>query len=411
MKGFRFHRELAGSILAACVCLGGGTAAAQIPDAPPMPACTWGPVSSQPQSSCRFKTELSGTATSVAGNRVILYCRSAIGGHGASRKHIEQSLLRLADRYGFTATVSEDPAVFTAANLAKTKVVIMAHGDGDVVPQGPHRTALQDFQMVNGWGVIWLHAACAFITSGWPFGQQSCVQQYYQHDPSGTKRRVYVDSGTADIPYQGIKNPQTEFLLRALPGWSADRTIAWNDQFHCFQAPARNTLGVNVLLGYDRSSGLPVNSDCFNRNDGGETGSQSHNLAWTHAMGKGIAIVNSIGHDESTYVANSNAGDSLLWRFIRYAAKDWEDIRSVGAVFEVDDRKVVDPSVSAGTLTLTFGDPGSHAVTVSDVSGRRVFARTFDGVTRADIPDLKRGIYVVKVVSKKASEARKVRLL
>jgi hypothetical protein len=382
----------------------GASFAQTVPNAPDAPTCTM----KDGQSDCHFKAQMSGTPTSVVGNRVILFRKSNTGGHGTSRTYLDDAVKRLATRYNFTATITEDPTVFTASNLSNTKVVIMSNGDGDVVPAGANRTALQDFQQTNGWGVLWIHAACAFITSGWPFGQQSCVQQYYHHNPSGTSRKVFLDSGTTASPNHGIKNAQTEFVLRSLPGWNGARTFSMEDEYYCFQAPARNTAGVNVLLGYDRSSGLPV-SGCPNQNDASATGSQNHNLAWTRMMGKGISLYNSIGHDEDTYKAGTNMGDSLLWRFIRYAAKDWEAGPVTGFVPEV--KESFGNTIQGGSLSIAFANPARNVVTVTDVAGKQVFAKTYAGVDRAEIPGLQRGIYFVKVASNQKHEVKRVRIL
>ena len=383
-----------------------GTAFAQtVPNAPETPVCSM----KNGESDCQFKKELSGTPTSVVGNRVIVFRLAKGGGHPTSRTYLDNAVKRLAERYKFTATVTEDPTIFTAANLANTKAVIMSNGDGDVIPQGANRTALENFNQVNGWGVIWIHAACAFITSGWPFGQNSCVQQYYHHDQSKTNRRFFLDSGTTASPNHGIKNPQSEFFLRKLPGWNGERTFATNDEYYCFQNPARNTAGVNVLLGYDRASGLPLDRNCPNATVATAAGSQNHNLAWTHPMGKGISIYNSMGHDEEIYTAGSNAGDSLLWRFIRYAAKDWEVATPTSFIPRTQD--LIEPSVNAGTMSIAFRDPARNIVTISDVSGKRVFAKTFTGIDRAEIPNLKRGIYFVKVASNRKNEVKQIRIL
>jgi hypothetical protein len=383
-----------------------GAFAQTIPTAPALPTCSL----VDGKSDCQFKSVASGTATSVTGNRVILFRYSKSGGHGESRNYLDASLKRLATRYSFTATITEDPNIFTAANLANTKAVIMSNGDGDVLTSGANRTALENFNQVNGWGVIWIHAACAFITSAWPFGQQSCVQQFYHHDISGTQRRIFLDSGSRTSPNHGIKNPQSEFLLRNLPGWNGSRSFAMQDEYYCFQAPARNSAGTNVLLGYDRGSGLPGDAACPNSADGSATGSQNHNLAWAHMMGQGISIYNSIGHDLDTYTGGSNMGDSLLWRFIRYAAKDWERV-PVGIKSIAKTRNPSGNVFASGSLGITFADPSRNSVTVSDLSGRRVFARTYTGEPRAEIPALRRGVYYVKVASQKTQETRKVSIL
>lgn len=393
------------------VAIGGMAWGQAVPDAPAAPTCAWD--GSGLRSTCKFKDALRGTPTSVAGNRVILYNRAINGGHAQSRTFLADALKRLAARYGFTATITEDPVIFTAANLANTKVVIMSNGDGDVVPTGANRTALQNFQLVNGWGVMWIHAACAFVTSGWPWALENCVQQFYDHNPIGSQRRVFADSGTAASPNHGIRNPQSEFLMRSLPGWSANRTFAMGDEYYCFQAPARNTQGVNVLLGYDRSSGLPV-SRCPNPFEAGTAGSQNHNLAWTRSMGKGIALYNSIGHDVGTYTSGANMGDSLLWRFIRFAAKDWcvagsgdpgcdgplTVFRNAGIGGEI--------AFGASNHFLTLNDPGPHRVAVHDVAGKKVFSGAAQGPGKAGIPGLRSGIHFVTVSSAKGSATRRI---
>ncbi len=383
----------------------GASFAQTVPNAPDVPTCTM----KDGKSDCRFKPSNTGNPTSVSGNRVILFRYSKSGGHGTSRTYLDNAVKRLAATYNFTATITEDPSIFTAANLANTKVVIMSNGDGDVLASGANRTALENFNQVNGWGVIWIHAACAFISSGWQFGQQSCVQQYHHHNPSGTQRRFFLDSGTTASPNHGIKNPQSEFLLRTLPGFGNGRTFATGDEYYCFQAPARNTAGVNVLLGYDRSSGLPDGA-CPNPTDASVTGSQNHNLAWAHMMGKGISIYNSTGHDDNIFTASSNSGDSLLWREIRYAAKDWEVTPTTSFVAQ-PQKEILEAAVNAGSLALTFTEAGSNTVTVTSLTGKNVFSKTYTGVQQAEIPNLQRGLYFVKVASNKTSSVRKIRIL
>jgi hypothetical protein len=401
-KGERMDKRMLGFGALLVAGWAAGACAQAVPTAPPVPTCSM----ADGLSDCRFKSEMSGTPTSVVGHQVILFRYSKSGGHGTSRTYLDNALKRLAARYNFTANITEDPTVFTNANLANTRVVIMSNGDGDVIAPGPNRTALENFNQVSGWGVIWIHAACAFITSAWPYGQNSCVQLFYDHDPVGTPRRVFLDSGTRASPNHGIKNPQSEFLLRNLPGWNGSRTFAMSDEYYCPQAPARNTANVNVLLGYDRSSGLPP-GDCPSSKDASEAASQIHNLAWAHMMGQGISLYNSIGHDEDTYTAGSNMGDSLLWRFIRYAAKDWE--RGPSSAIKAHD--LPGDQIASGPFTLDFADPARNVVGISDISGKRVFERTYAGESRAEIPALQRGIYYVRVSSRTAREIRKVRIL
>ncbi len=385
-----------------------------VPDAPPLPVCAWD--GSGSKSTCKFKDAMAGTPTSVVGNRVILYDSSRSGGHGTSRTYLREAVTRLADRYGFTATITRDPSVFSAASLANAKVVILSNGDGDVLSAGKSRTALEDFQQVNGWGLIWIHAACSFITAGWPFAQQSCVQQYFHHNPSGTQRRMFIDSGTAEMPNQGRKNPQSEFLLRDLPGWGGKRALGMADEWFCTQAPARNTEGVNVLFGYDRSSGLPDPS-CPQARDSAASGSQYHNMVWTRMMGKGIAIRQSWGHDQSSFTDGGNMGDSLLWRFIRYAAKDW-CVSGSGTAGCDAPTAIAYPSPpqayalqSNGEIVLGLPGEGRFSVTVTDMRGRRVWSRTVSGPGNLEVSGLRRGMYWARVAGAAAGIARAHRIM
>jgi hypothetical protein len=298
--------------------------------------------------------------------------------------------------------------------LVNTKVVIMNNGDGDVLKPGPNRKALEDFQQVHGWGVIWIHAACAFISNGWPFGQQSCVQQYYYHEVSGTIRRMFMDSGTATNPNQGIRNPQSEFLLRDLPGWSGKRTLQMMDEFFCFRAPARNTPGVNVLFGYDHGSGRAPEG-CPDAADTSEAASQNHNMVWTHAMGKGISIYNSWGHDESAYTGSGNMGDSLLWRFIRYAAKDWCVAGSgePGCDAPTEVRRIqAAPAAYAlrrnGSISLSIPDAGPFTAVVSDLRGAAVGTGSGSGPARWEIAGLRPGLYLVRIRGQGKESLRRI---
>jgi hypothetical protein len=384
-----------------------------VPDAPPVPDCSW---DGQGRSTCKFKDALRGTPTSLAGNRVIVYRRSASGGDGPPRTYLQEAVQRLAFRYDFIATVTDDPAVFTATNLADARAVIMNHGDGDVVPAGANRTALEDFQLKHGWGLLWIRSACAFITSGWPFGRQSCVQQYFHDDPSGTTRRIFLDSGTTASPDHGIKNPHSEFLLRDLPGWNGSRSVEMRDGWYCFKEPARNTPGVNVLLGYDRSSGVPIDAGCPNRSDPDSTGSANHNLAWTHRMGQGITVYNSMGHDPRVYTDHGNMGDSLLWRFIRYVAKDWCVSGSgepgcdgvPAGVRAADARPDVLPLQRNGVLSMSIPEPGRSDIDLLDMGGRRVKTETVRGPGRLEIPGLRRGMYLARVRGEGRSRTQRI---
>jgi hypothetical protein len=400
--------------------IGIGRGQTTVPTAPEIIGCRFSNVGTGQVSACQFKHDPCNTPTSVMGSRVILFDRSRTGEEAEGRQAIREALGRLSVRYGFELLASEDPAVFTPENLAKAKVVVMSNGDGDVLAAGRNRTALEDFQQRSGWGVIWIHHACKAITSGWPFGQQNCVQQISGQNPAGTRRRLFIDSGTAANPDQGLKNPQTEFLLRDLPGWGGKRNLEMADEWPCFPAPARATAGVNVLFGYDRGSGLPP-SGCPNPTDTSEAASQAHNLAWTHMMGKGINIVATWGHDSGAYVSNGHMGDSLLWRYLRYAAKDWMDYSAIDwsdwnpdcgptAIRAVNARSPSRLSLWKGTVSVTLPGAGRYEVWLTDLDGRNLGRRSAMGPGVLDIPAGGRGLFMVHVRGEGISRSHRVML-
>jgi hypothetical protein len=411
---FRFNTHYL-LVLIPLACLGNAFAQT-VPIAPPIPACAWD--SGAGRSACKFKDAMTGTPTSVAGHSVILFRYSTSGGQGTSRTYLDEAVKRLATRYGFTARITEDPSIFQASNLADAKAVIMSNGDGDVLPAGANRSALEDFQQVNGWGVIWIHEACAFISSAWPFGRKSCVQQYLHHSPSGTERRVYLDSGTVASPNHGIRNPQTEFLLRDLPGWDGKRALSLADKWFCFQAPVRDSAGVSVLFGLDQSSGL-TDLACPGGSDSSEAASLNHNLSWTHPMGQGITIYHSWGHDEDVYTGHGNMGDSLLWRYIRYAAKDWcvsgsgdpgcdgpLAVRASGPMQPA--RPETHYLQGSGGLSLSIPDAGLNSISLHDIEGHLVFSESLRGPGMVQVPALPRGLYLVRISGKSISRTERI---
>jgi hypothetical protein len=269
-----------------------------------------------------------------------------------------------------------------------------------MIPAGPSRMALEDFVQQKGWGLILIHAACAFVT-GWPFMENACVQQYYTHNGSGTVRRMFKDSGITADPNHGVNNPYSDFLLRGpLPGWGLADSFRMADEWWSFRAAARNTSGVNILFGFDELSAPECGtSSCM--------GNANHNMVWTRMMGEGITVTNTWGHDLTMYSGYGNFGDTLLWRFIRYAAKDWENpvsgLRETGSAGQG-----ISMSAFSGMLAVTLTRPGPHRIQVADVRGKNVFATPVSGPGRFEMPGLGSGIRFVRVTSREETLVQKV---
>lgn len=353
------------------------------------------------------------------GTRVVLSDRT--GGHEQSKTYLRTALERLAQQYGFTLTRISGLNDITDAYLSNAKVIIFSNGDGDgggSIPDAAVRTRVENFVQTRGWGILAVHAACAFIRS-WPFQQDVCVQQYNHHNPSGTRATIYVEDSTyagtgAGAGGHGRKNPYTSFLLGGLPN-----TASMTDEWYTWLGNPRTTHQFNrqstnkiMLLAADEGS-FTSESPRF---------PSQHYLAWTHTMGtaNGIAIYNSIGHDNIYTQGQRAYGDTLLWRQLRYLAKDWCTVngsQSQGGCkgptrlfFDVTARGRGDISASSGSLAVSLREAGKYAITVSDIRGKQVHSGTAAGPGRFEVAGLNRGLYFVKVASGKASETRKVSL-
>lgn len=389
------------SILLLAALLGSTRIPAEVPDAPKRSCCalfSWG-------SSCDwYRTNGVGPGT-----RVILSDRS--GGHAQSKTYLYNALTRLSQQYGFTLTRIKDVNDITDAYLQNAKVIIFSNGDGDEggsIPSDTVRARVESFVKKSGWGMIQIHAACSMVKS-WPFQRQACVQQRFAHQNSGTSAKVIAENRVVDGVGHGRANPYTSFLLAGLPDTlpMSDEWLTWE------QAPIATAdvdgaplTEVNMLLRLDENnmawSGQAV--PAVNPKYGAD-----HHLIWTHTQGNGIVIYNSMGHDD-TYQQDGTRrafGDTLLWREIRYAAKDWGSYGPCPPIVSLL-RSHSHPSGNEGSLSLAFGTGSKVSVDIVDIAGRRVYSRIFAGDQPAKIEGLHRGVYFVHLASGGNRETRRV---
>jgi hypothetical protein len=379
--------------LAACVI-------AQAPNAPPRPACT----SLTGPGSCDWK------ATNGVGPGVRVILSDRTGGHMQSKLDLREALTRLSVKYGFTLTRIDSLNDITDDHLQNAKVIIFSNGDGTnggSIPNATVRTRVEKFVKESGWGMIMIHAACAFI-GNWPFQEEACVQQYNHSYPSGTTTTIHAENRVVDGVGHGRANPYTAFFLAGLPD-SVRMTDEW---FTWVKAPITTSqvgdvsiTNLSMLLRMNESS-LPVGTPPTNPTFGTD-----HHLMWTHTQGNGITIFQSFGHD-NTYTQDGVRrayGDTLLWREIRYAAKDWDTVSPV-SVLAPRLHTRFDLSENTGSITLAFESASHVTVDIVDVAGKQVYSHAYAGETSAEIKGLKRGVYFVKIASGLKRETCKITL-
>jgi hypothetical protein len=197
----------------------------------------------------------------------------------------------------------------------------------------------------------------------------------------------------------------------------------FKDSFYQFQASPRDSTGVTVLLTVDeRSSTAPFISPM----------GLDHPVAWTKTVGKGRVVSNCLGHsfgynEHNAYTQKANYLKNFTYTSIRYAAGDFigcMDNRfaeynpdatksdaaqcktpSTALVRFNNDRNqselpLVSQNETGALVNVEFFKQGPNAITITDVTGKRVYQKTGSGQARYAVPTpRKSGIYIVKARS------------
>ena len=201
----------------------------------------------------------------TGGFRVLLFSRTTGFRHDSIPAAVA-ALTELGATGGYAAEATEDPAAFTAENLARFRVVVFLMTTGD--PLDDAAQAQFEAWIAAGGNWVGVHSA-ADTEYNWPFYGQLVGACFKQH-PAIQQATVTVE--VADHPATaGLPSP-----------WV--RTDEWYD----FQTNPRAT--TTVLMTIDESTYM-----------GGTMGAD-HPLVWTHATtGGGRAIYTEMGHTSESY--------------------------------------------------------------------------------------------------------------
>ncbi|WP_229068141.1 ThuA domain-containing protein [Actinoplanes sp. DH11] len=193
-----------------------------------------------------------------------------------------QAVRELGAANGFSVTATEDPAVFTAANLAGYEAAIFLNTTGDVL-NAAQQTAFENWVRAGG-GFVGVHAA-ADTEYDWPFYGELVGAYFASHpaiQPANVKVEDRAHAATAHLP-------QT---------WN--RTDEWYD----YRTNARSTAHVLATLDESSYSGGVMGAD--------------HPHAWCKPFQGGRSFYTGGGHTASSYT--ESAFRTHLLGGIRYAA-------------------------------------------------------------------------------------------
>jgi type 1 glutamine amidotransferase len=213
-----------------------------------------------------------------ATERVLLFSKTAGYRHDSIPTAVA-TLQRLATEGGLVADHSEDASDFSAANLARYRVVVFVSTTGDVLDPAQQR-ALEGF-VRRGGGFVGVHAA-ADAEYEWPWYGRLVGAYFRSHPPGLQSTRVQPER-------DGIRVG-----------------VAWpvRDELYNYRINPRRH--VEVVATLDEGS-----------YEGGTMGAD-HPITWCHAFAGGRSWYTGLGHDIPVY-GDPNFVAQLL-RGLRYAA-------------------------------------------------------------------------------------------
>ncbi|MBD9436582.1 ThuA domain-containing protein [Pseudoxanthomonas sp. PXM03] len=216
-------------------------------------------------------------------DRILVFTKTAKFRHESIPVAVA-TLQRIATAQGMVVDHIEDASAFTAAHLARYRVVVFASTTGDVLDDA-QQAALEGF-VRNGGGFVGVHAA-ADTEYDWPWYGQLVGAYFHDHPPGLQSTHVQPEHGGKPV---GERWPIT-------------------DELYNYRANPRGR--VQVIATVDERG-----------YDGGLMG-DDHPIAWCRAFDGGRSWYTGLGHDAAVY-ADANVMAQLV-RGLRYASGRSDD--------------------------------------------------------------------------------------
>ncbi|CAN7428359.1 ThuA domain-containing protein [Pseudoxanthomonas sp. LjRoot143] len=219
----------------------------------------------------------------AAPDRVLVFSKTAKFRHESIPVAVA-TLQRLAAAEGMPVDATEDADVFTAANLARYRVVVFASTTGDVLDEA-QQAAMEGF-VRGGGGFVGVHAA-ADTEYDWPWYGRLVGAYFKNHPPGLQSTQVQPEHDGQPV---GARWPIT-------------------DELYNYRTNPRAQ--VRVIATVDERE-----------YEGGQMG-DDHPIAWCHAFDGGRSWYTGLGHEAKVY-GDANVTAQLA-RGLRYAAGRSDD--------------------------------------------------------------------------------------
>ncbi|WP_139984516.1 ThuA domain-containing protein [Nocardioides litoris] len=233
-------------------------------------------------------------AVAVPDYDVLVFSRTAGFRHDSIPAGV-QAVQRLGAQENFSVTASEDPAVFTAANLAQYEAVVWLSTTGDVL-NASQQTAFEDY-IKGGGGYVGVHAA-SDTEYTWPW-YGKLVGAYFRNHPAGTptadvrvETRDHISScalpqkWTRTDEWYNFQPTEGTFSGGSLPyvGGNGPATVP--------DYSPRSNSNIKVLANLDEST--------YDEEDG-TTAADDHPIAWYQEFQGGRSFYTGGGHTAASF--------------------------------------------------------------------------------------------------------------
>ena len=221
----------------------------------------------------RFADAAPAGERAAAGRRILVYTKNGKGFVHNNIKASVAALQKLGAENGIIVDVSDDPAVFTGANLRRYQAVVFDNTNNEIFDTEAQRTALQDYLHAGG-GFVGIHSACGSERE-WPWFWSMLGGKFLRHP----KFQPFT------LKVRDHENPSTAHL---------GDTWQWTDEFYFLD---HLNPDIHVLLAGD----LTTLQDPLKDQYPGKKFGDEFPLAWGHEFEGGRAWYTALGHQPEHY--------------------------------------------------------------------------------------------------------------
>lgn len=348
--------------------------------------------------------------------------------HVQGKGNLETTLKRIGTAEGWNVESITSGNDVTTAKLANYQVFFGDYISGWTNPTFPTagRTALQDFVETDGKGLFVQHSSGDATNNSWTWFRTYVHPCHY----NGEAGRNSASTGKVGV-FKGYQNNPSAVGHPILEGieWNGKDSTTWqSNELHTFD---KNILDASITPAHWQGL-LSLNATtCGTANTCGNGGYNYSNgaggnwpVSWTFPLKKGNIGYFMEGHDLTTMNSMTQPiWDKFFKQFMYYlAGYDTTAVTSVnpsryqgggsGSAYEIDPSGIT--FHPAGQTGVLITKPGSHVVTLFDMSGRKV--REERGATSPVDYDFtgdlagKHGLYVMRVSVSGASRTQRIML-